>query len=357
MKKNIFFLFLLILFFVLVIFVFSKIYFQPIAVVVPHHNIVADKRLEYFQKISQKRLITKKVIIVGPDHFSPNQSRIIYSNRNWQLSNGELFFNKEFESTLNQFANLENSIVKNDHAIYNLLSDIKSVWPNAVVFPILIGQNYRVSKLDSLISNISKICGFDCLLVSSVDFSHYLPAELADVHDQKSIYNLSTQNLIEIPKLEVDSPQSLYVLAKYSQSKNTHNWDLFYHSNSGALVNNYDVETTSHIFGSYQRSFKKNYIPEIKTYLISKNIDKNKSKTSLGDRFFYGTDYIDLNYSSKSDFTLPFELEDNYVVTGVVSDTKTTFKFFPTEIKDGATLILRGNEKRDKAINPIIFPN
>lgn len=333
----------------------QKIYSQPVAIVVPHHNVVANKRLEYFQNISKKRPITKKVIIVGPDHFSPNQSRIIYSNRNWQLSNGEIFFNKELESTLNQFANLENSIVKNDHTIYNLLSDIKSVWPNAVVFPILIGQNYRVSKLDSLISNILKVCGYDCLLVSSVDFSHYLPAELADVHDQKSIYDLSTQNLTEIPKLEVDSPQSLYVLAKFSQSKNVHNWDLFYHSNSGALVNNYDVETTSHILGSYQRSFKKNKIPEIKTYLISKNIDKKKSLNSLGNRFFYGTDYIDLDYSPKSSFVLPFELEDNYVVAAVVNDRKTIYKFFPTEVKDGATYLLRGEEKIIKTIKSKIY--
>lgn len=355
MKKIKFLNLLLVLFFVTALFTLSKIYFQPVAIVVPHHNVVAEKRLEYFQKIAQKRPITKKVIIVGPDHFSPNQSRIIYSNRNWQLSNGELFFNRGLESTLNEFANLENSIVKNDHAIYNLLPDIKSVWPNAIVFPILIGQNYKVSKRDSLISNISKICSYDCLLISSVDFSHYLPADLADVHDQKSIYDLSTQNLTEIPKLEVDSPQSLYVLAKFSQSKKAHRWNLFYHSNSGELEKNYDVETTSHIFGSYQRSFIKNNIPETKTYLISKYIDKNKSKTSLGDRFFYGTDYIDLDYSSKSSFILPFELEDNYVITAVISDTKSTFKFFPTEIKDGATYLLRGNEKTIKAIKPKIY--
>lgn len=337
--------------------IFTKTYFQPIAIVVPHHNIVATKRLEYLKKIAKKRLVTKKVIIVGPNHFSPNQSRIIYSNRNWKLSNGELFFNKELEPTLNQFSNLDNSIVKNDHAIYNLLSGIKSVWPKALVFPILIGQNYKVSKLDDFISTISKVCGYDCLLISSVDFSHYLPVELADVHDQKSIYDLSTQNLVEIPKLEVDSPQSLYVLAKFSQSKKAHNWDLFYHSNSGELVSNFDVETTSHVLGSFQKSLKKDKIEGVKTYLITKNIDKNKSKTSLGDRFFYGTDYTDLNYSSKSDFILPFELKDDYVVTAVIDDTKSIYKFFPTEIKNGATYFLRGDEKINRIINPIVLPN
>lgn len=340
----------MVVFFVTAIFIIFKFFFQPIAIIVPHHNIVADKRLEYFKKIAQKRPITKKIIIIGPDHFSPNQSRIIYSNRNWKLSNGDLFFNRELEPKLNQFAILENSIVKNDHAIYNLLPDIKSVWPDAVVFPILIGQNYNVSKLDGFISSISNVCSYDCLLISSVDFSHYLPAELADVHDQKSIYDLSIQNLTEIPKLEVDSPQSLYVMVKFSQSKNAHNWDLFYHSNSGALVNNYDVETTSHIFGSYQRSFRKNNITEIKTYLISKNIDKEKSLNSLGNRFFYGTDYIDIDYSPKSCFILPFELEDNYVVTAVVSDTKSIYKFFPTEINNDATYLLRGDEKTIKTI-------
>ena len=345
MKKNILFLILLDLILLISIFLF-KLYFQPVAIVVPHHNVVKEKRLEFFQKIAKQRLSTKKIIIIGPNHFSQNQKEIYYSNNNWNLLNGLIKFNYDLESQLKPFMSLQNNVVKNDHGIYNQLSDIKSVWPNVKIFPILIGQDYPVSSLNNLVEKIYQICGYDCLLISSVDFSHYLPSALANVHDQKSIYDLSTQNLDEIPKLEVDSPQSLYVMTKFSKLKNANKWELFYHSNSGKIANDPDVETTSHVLGSYQKSFFKNKISKVETYLITKNIDSKKSLNSLGERFFYGTDHIDINYSSKSPYVLPFELIDDLVVSvTVVDDNKPTFSFFPTEIKNDATYLLRGPEK------------
>lgn len=319
-----------------------KIYFQPVAVVVPHHNVVAQKRLEYFRQIAQKRLNTKKIIIIGPDHFSKNQKEIYYSNRDWNSFNGLVKFNSDLESQLKPFMSLQNNVIKNDHAIYNLLPDIKSVWPNSQVFPILIGQNYSISKLDNLIEKLKSICVYDCLLISSVDFSHYLPSALANVHDQKSIYDLSTQNLKEISKLEVDSPQSLYILAKFSQLKNAHNWDLFFNSNSGEITNDPDIETTSHVFASYQKSFKKNNSLKTETYLIAKNIDAKKSLNSLGTRFFYGTDFIDLNYSGK--------LPDNLVLSITITGGKSTYSFLPTKTINGATYLLRGEERINKLI-------
>ena len=332
-----------------------KIYLQPIAVVVPHHDYVKEQRLDYLTKIAKKRLFTKTVIIVGPDHFSLNQNNLIYANRQWNLSNGTLNFNSLIESNLKPFLNLENNIIKNDHAIYNLLPDIKTVWPKATVFPILIGQNYSVSKLNSLISTISQNCSFDCLLISSVDFSHYLPSGLAEIHDIKSIKELNNQNLTEIPKLEVDSPQSLYVLANFSNIKNAKKWDLFFNSNSGKLSNNSDVETTSYVIGSYQKSILKNKQLKTETSLISKNIDKNKSISSLGVRFFYGTDYIDLNYSSKSLVQLPFNLPDNMIVTKTVDNSQIEYHFFPTGIKNGSTYLLLGAQRQAEYIAPIIY--
>jgi len=340
---------LLIFFFFIFLFSISffgfKIYFQPIAIVVPHHNFVAQKRLEYFHQIALRRPVTKTVFIIGPNHFSPNQNQISYSNRQWNLSNGEMNFATEFEIQLKPFLNLDNNLIKDDHAIYNLLPDIKTVWPKAKVFPILIGQNYPVKKLDSIIETISQNCKYDCLLIASVDFSHYLPSGLAEIHDLKSIKELNNQNLEEISKLEVDSPQSLFVLAKFSQSKNSKNWNLFFNSNSGELSNNSDIETTSYVMGSYQKSLLKNNQIQNESFLISKNIDKTKSLSSLGARFFYGTDYIDLNHSSSSPSQLPFNLPDNMVVTKTTNDHKTQYKFFPTEIKNSSTYLLRGQSK------------
>lgn len=325
-----------------------KIYLQPIAIVVPHHDFVKEQRLNFLNQIAKKRLSTKKIIIISPDHFSPTQLNISYANIDWRSDDSSVKFAHDFESKLSSIATLRNNIVKKDHGIFNLIPDIQKVWPKAEVFPIIIGQNYPITSLDNFINQVKDVCKFDCLLISSVDFSHYLPALFADVHDQKSIYTLSTQNISEIKSLEVDSPQSLYVLSKFSQQKNATKWNLFYHSNSGELSNNYDAETTSHVIGFYQKSFLKNPISKTTTYLIGQNIDKNKSIPSLGDRFFYGTDYIDLSYSEKSKFLLPFVFSKDTVITAVETQSQIQYQIFPIETINGQTFFLRGQPKQDQ---------
>lgn len=209
----------------------------------PHHNLVATTRQEFLKSIAAKRPVTNKIILLGPDHFSNNQRQINISNQNWKLSSGDVeFFDFGFNLPV------DNNLVKNDHTIYNPLTDLKTYFPQASIYPILIGQKVEVGTLDSLIIQIKKSCLSDCLLVASVDFSHYLPATLAEVHDAYTInnlYNLDTQKIL---KSEVDSPQSLYILTKLSKSKS---FNLFAHTNSGHINRNPDYETTTHIFGSY----------------------------------------------------------------------------------------------------------
>jgi len=224
----------------------------------PHHNLVQATRQEFLQSIAAKRPVTNKIILIGPDHFSINQQQILSSSEDWNLSTGTFVYEKLFDLPN---ANL---VLKNDHAIYNPLADLKNYFPKASVYPILIGQKVDTNTLDTLVSQIIKICDSNCLLVASVDFSHYLPATLAEVHDAFTINNLHNLDSQNILKAEVDSPQSLYILTRFSQLKK---FNLFAHTNSGYLSQNPDTETTTHVFGSY--SFGLSSKSKIKTSTIT----------------------------------------------------------------------------------------
>jgi len=187
---------------------------------------------------------------------------------------------------------INDNLLKNDHAIYNPLADLKIYFPAAVIYPVLIGQKVSFSELDSLLAKLNHVCGIDCLLVASVDFSHYLPATLADTHDAFTIKNLQNLDVQNITKSEVDSPQSLYLLIKFSILKNAQKWNLFTHTNSGFISNNPDVETTTHIFGFYTRSFlsKSDVYTEVSTPVILDRfygVDKQTIKPS--DSFVIST--------------------------------------------------------------------
>ena len=285
---------------------------------------MADVRQSFLQKIALSRLITRKIILIGPDHFSQNQQQISINNEDWNLSTGLLKF-----QDLNLNLPINNAILKNDHTVYNPLTDLKTYFPKATIYPILIGQKVPFSELDSLISGVYSICKFDCLLVASVDFSHYLPATLAQVHDTYTLKVLNNFDFNNLNNVEVDSPQSLYLLTKFSENKLAKKFNLFAHTNSGFITDNPDIETTTHVFAYYIHGFS----PIISTKTTTSTpirSDRVKNQNTLGDRFFYGVD----------EFTVDSSLD--FVVSTVTTETQIIKSFLP--IKNN--LFIRGDEKQ-----------
>jgi AmmeMemoRadiSam system protein B len=288
------------------IFCIAKSSFQPQALIVPHHNLVATYRHQIIKEIARRRLHTDTLIILSPDHFNPSQHVLTTTSANWKLTNGIVAYDslvgRKFDDLLIQ----NEMAVKNDHGIYNLLSDLHSVFPQAKIIPILIGSNLKANDLDQLSVRINQSCLTNCLLIASVDFSHYLPANLAEVHDAFSIKQLSTLNDRQIMHTEVDSPQSLYLALQFAKAHEAHRFVLKSHTNSGRLINNYDLETTSHVMAWYQAGQPSPINSE--TFVYAAHLDRNKSRLTLGDRFFYGADITDPQRNS---------LDDHRVLAGI----------------------------------------
>lgn len=312
-----FFLSLIFIFLVLSFFFISKIYFQPVSVVLPHHNLVKDKRLEFLKTIAQNRPVTRHIILVSPDHFSSNQTGLFSADADWNLNNGQIFFDQSLKIS---GLTLNNNLLKSDHAIYNILPDLKSIFPKAQIFPILIGQKYPLADLNNLLTQINSVCRFDCLFIASVDFSHYLPAAVADVHDQKSLFVLQNLNIQNLNQLEVDSPQSLYLLTQFSKAKKAQSFNIFSHTNSGFLAGNPITETTTHLMGSYQKALSSKTNSSVTTFTFAQNIDPKNQSVSLGDRFFYGVDQLNSNLSFSHNVTADITINPTKDVTSIVKN-------------------------------------
>jgi AmmeMemoRadiSam system protein B len=301
-----------------------KIYFSPVAIVLPHHNLVQSTRQQFLKIVASRRLITKKIILISPDHFSADQRQINTSDQNWNLSTGLIRF-----QDLNLGLPVNNSLLNSDHGIYNPLADLKTYFPHATVYPILIGQKVPISELKSLLFRIKSVCGLDCLVVASVDFSHYLPATLADTHDAYTLKILNNLDTDLISNVEVDSPQSLYLLTKFTISKSAQKWNLFAHTNSGFITNNPDAETTTHVFGYF--SLGHSPLSVVQTSVTTPvSLIRSQNQTTVGDRFFYGTD----NYSV--DTTI------NFVVATITTPRQIIKSYLP--IKN--SLFILGPEKK-----------
>jgi MEMO1 family protein len=357
---------------------FDKNINQPVAVVVPHHDVVKDKRHALLQLVAQNRPVTTRIFLLSPDHFSPRQYAINFSNQDWSIKNQTLQFDKALEPQLSQALDQGSGLVATDHGITNILSDIADFWPNAKIVPMIIGQKLTAARMDKLVSLIDRNCNSDCLIIASVDFSHYLPYQLADIHDENSKYALQTLDFDELSKLEVDSPQSLYTVAKVANLKGANNWNLYAHTNSTKIGNLPDTESTSHIFGFYNYGRKVEGIkPE--TFTLATNLKQSENKDSLGERFFYGPTYVNTaltsgyildqqfivnpisgkSYISNKEGVNVFNLGDDISLSGIHTARNTHILVQPLRRTGNKAYLLRGQEKKAALKNILtqIAPN
>jgi len=280
-----------------------------IIAVVPHHDLVKESRSKLFEKISRQSQ-PKTIILLSPNHFTSGSSELITSNRNWLLSNGDkiLLSDQDLENkiTQNNLVEEDNQVFDNEHGIKNLLGEIKQFFPESKLAPIIIKEEINPEKIKNLSDFLLKECP-DCGIIASVDFSHYQPAHVAEIHDIKTLRILNNLDAEEIWYAETDSNASLAFLIQWAKAKKLIRFNLFDHTNSGLISGNYDVETTTHILGYYSsgetmqpaESFTFTFAGDAMFgRKIGHTFQQNNFKdlfTNFGNRTFWGTDISWLN--------------------------------------------------------------
>lgn len=206
-----------------------------LAIIAPHHDIAKQDRLAQWQTLHGLDKITK-VFIVSPNHFAENQKTIITGNENLTTARGEL------EVTAMPNVVVDNDQISVDHGILSMIGEVRQFAPNAKLTPLMIGDDANTSGLaDSIVG----MCPNSCLVIASVDFTHYEPAEISKVQDSETLKYLENMNIEQRPKTEVvwtDSPKTLELVQSYAKA-NGFKWYLY--------KADYSPET-SHILGEYR---------------------------------------------------------------------------------------------------------
>lgn len=273
------------------------------AMIVPHHDLDKADRDELFSKISGD-IKAKTVILVSTNHFNSGNGNIITTKKEWQLSTGKIQANSNIVDGLIDAKiaeNNENSFSE-EHGIKNILPDIAQYFPKTNLVPIIIKpgtSDVDVAKLNQTLTNV---CKEDCLLVSSVDFSHYQPGALANIHDDLVIRALNNLEKERLVRSEVDSKETLKLSILWAKSQETEKFNLFKNTNSGLIENNRDGESTSYVLGYYSKG-KIEAKNDSFTFMIGgdmmfdRNIEYHFQGDKLvnvmknfGDRVFAGTD-------------------------------------------------------------------
>src|SRR3989344_3557533 len=217
------------------IFVFhqNKLVISISGIAVPHHDLVAAKRAQFFSEFASRIKQPKTIILISPNHYSAGQGDIQTTDQDWDLDKGKIISNKDAISFLveKKLVTNEPASFTDEHGIYNILGDIHNNFPNATLIP-LIFKEVSEEELNKLEQSLLQSCK-DCLMIASVDFSHYQPAVLADLHDDYSIRDLQLldtkdiEDNIQPDNLDFEfSPKIIKTLS-------------FLHINTASLANNH----------------------------------------------------------------------------------------------------------------------
>lgn len=260
---------------------------KPIsAIILPHHDLAAAQRDDVLRQITD-RVNPKTIILVSPNHFNAGSYNILTTNRTFRLANTLFEPDNAKISELN--LPLDDTAYDREHGILNQLAPLKNTFADAKIVPIIIKQDTPASQIDTLVNDLNKVCKADCLLVSSIDFSHYQSASVASVHDLLSIKALANLDKNLVWQAEVDSNPSLYLTIEFSKLKNANNFHLAYNTNSGLLEHAPDSESTSYILGWFEAAQSK--LVETQTFTAGFDLKQFKDP-----RLTTGTDSkIDLN--------------------------------------------------------------
>ncbi len=273
-------------------------------IIVPHFDFAKTERQNLLQSLRPKTN-PLRIIIVSVNHYNVGDADIITTTRNWDFASGKPIIDIELAKNLitDKTMLAADAPFINEHGISTVFPDVLANFPQSTYLPIIIKDTTPKSTVDHLLTQLRRYCD-SCLLVASIDFSHYNPNSLAQIHDVMSLRALSDMNPTLGWQSETDSPQTMYLSIEWGRMHQTNHFHLTVHDNSGNATNNDDVETTSYVLGYYSNSSNGASVqPDTTTFLIGgdlmfdRGINHQFKSTGLqhvfddfGQRVFWGSD-------------------------------------------------------------------
>lgn len=222
--------------------------------IIPHHIFPGFIIADFFNRLSKQN--PKTVILIGPNHYERGDYKALSSLYGWETPFGVIWPRVEvvLELAGNNLIKVDESVLPNDHAVAGIMPFVKHYLPNAQVVPILLSGYMSKGEVQILANSLKGYIDKDTILIAAVDFSHYLTSQEAQEKDKLTLEvmkNFDYRRLFSLNNHYADSPASIAALLMVIQKLGTTKMELLYHTNSGELQRNNNIETTSYFSIAY----------------------------------------------------------------------------------------------------------
>ncbi len=222
--------------------------------VLPHHLFVGHEIARAYNALSDQR--PSVVVVIGPNHFDQGKNDIQTTDGTFETPYGALEPDTRIIDGLvaKGLARIEPATFDGEHSISVHVAFIKKTFPDATVVPLALQIGARPERMDELAAALDESLPRDALVIASVDFSHYLRADVAAFHDAYSHAAIERFSFDDVTRLEIDSPESIRALLKYLEKRTSRRIAYDRHTNSADFtVGIPPAETTSHFFLAFAK--------------------------------------------------------------------------------------------------------
>lgn len=231
---------------------------RVISAVVPHHLVAGHLIAEVMETLSEQQ--PEVLIIVGPNH-SNRGGRIITGYNGWQTPSGIMSVDTDIvEFLLNKGAAVrDEETLATEHSIGAVVPLIKYYIPEARIVPLVLHYDVTLQEVDSLLKILNTYTTESnqkdpdikekTVIISSVDFSHYLTRSQAQLKDEEikiHMQNFDYATLFTLGNDYLDSPASLAAAFRQAEKHGIRKFTVLDNTNSGIIMQNDYIETTSY---------------------------------------------------------------------------------------------------------------
>lgn len=221
--------------------------------ILPHHLVAAR---EIASLISATKA-PSVVYLIAPDHFTQGTSAFTATDKDFSTVAGDVSgSSKKVRQLLDGVTGmrLDDHPFEKEHGISNIVPFIASAWPRVSVVPVIVRLDASISDREALAKALTEQLTADpnALIIASIDFSHYLPAEVADFHDELALDVIRSLSDREADRVEIDSPGALGVALNVARNLELGDVTIHDHTNSLRLLHaTIAQESTSHVLASF----------------------------------------------------------------------------------------------------------
>lgn len=227
-----------------------------LAGVAPHHLVAGKLIAGFFSRLAPQNPPT--LILVGPNHTNKG-AKVITGLYAWQTPEGPVQSDENVVRKLldTGLAVLDEEALEEEHSVGTLLPFARHYLPQSKVVPVILHHDVSLQDVDSLLRELQPFLEQGAVLVASVDFSHYLKRQEAESKDETTLALMRELDYTALSRLDsdyLDSPASLFMALRAGEKSGIRKFSLLEHTNSGILLNNDSMETTSYFTLVLQKS-------------------------------------------------------------------------------------------------------